>query len=331
MLYTTEAATVRCGMCLRRCAIPMGKAGFCRTRIAREGKLWSLVYGRVAALHVAEVERKPLFHFYPGKAMLSVGTLGCTFACPGCQNAELSHAEVEAQLASCEYVEPARLVEMARGTLGISWTYNEPAVWFEYTLDGARLAKQAGLMTNYVTNGSMSPEALDAIAPVLDAYRADIKGYAARTYRRIARFGEPARIRQNAERAKHRYHMHVECVTNVTPGLNDSSGELRNIARWIAQSLGPETPWHVTRFVPHLELGHLPLTPVEKLEEARAIGMAEGLEYVYVGNVPGHPAENTYCPKCGALLIDRASGSGVRVQLAGNRCGKCGTEIAGRF
>jgi len=324
---------VRCKVCQRECLLAEGQGGFCGARVNQAGKMVPLTYGRVAALHWAEVERKPLFHFHPGRVMLSAGSLGCNFRCPGCQNWELAHAEVDSALRNVDLVPPEALVALAeeRRALGISFTYNEPTLWFEYTLDCARLAKEKGLLTNYVTNGAMTREALDQIGPFLDAYRVDIKGFSADTYRKVANFPQFQGILEVAERAKGRWGMHVECVTNVTPTLNDDEEELRRLARWISQALGPDTPWHVTRFVPHLRLAHLPATEPETLEKARDVGLGEGLKFVYIGNVPGHPAENTYCPECGRMVIERAGLVTPRVLLDGDACPGCGARIPGRF
>jgi pyruvate formate lyase activating enzyme len=310
-----------------------GELGFCRVRRNDGGRLAPLSYGRVAALHLANVERKPLYHFYPGRVMLSVGGLGCNFRCPGCQNRELSFADVPSALEAVDYVSPAQLVRDAagRGLLGISWTYNEPAIWFEYTLDGARLAHERGLATSYVTNGSLTAEALDRIGPHLDAYRVDVKGFSTATYRRVANFPRWRGILQVAERARHRCDMHVECVTNLIPTVNEAEEELRGIAGWIAGSLGADTPWHVTRFVPHGDLSHLPPTPVKTLERAREIGLEEGLRFVYLGNVPGHPAENTCCPDCGRVLIRRCALGPAESRLRDGHCPDCGAAIPGRF
>lgn len=327
------AGRTRCKACQRQCVVEEGRLGFCRVRQNLAGKLLVLGYGRVAALHLAPVERKPLFHFFPGKIMLSVGGLGCNFRCPGCQNGQLAHADVPCELSRTQYIAPELLVEQAsrQGLLGISFTYNEPAIWFEYTLDACRLAKTRGLWTNYVTNGSLTPEALDQLGPYLDAYRVDIKGFSSQTYRRVANFAEFRGVLDVTARAKTHWGMHVECVTNVIPSMNDRPEELRRIASWIARSLGADTPWHVTRFVPHGKLRHLPPTPQNTLEQARAIGLQQGLQFVYLGNVPGHPAENTYCPGCDRTLIERAGLGPARVMLRQGACPGCGARLPGRF
>lgn len=321
---------VMCLTCQRRCVVPEGKKGWCYTRINKGGKLYSLIYGEVSALSINPIEKKPVFHFYPGSKWLSLGSVGCNFRCPGCQNWDIAHWK-EGQMHT-EYLSPEDLVSRAKsaGCIGISWTFNEPALWFEYTLDSARLAKSQGLYTNYVTNGFITEEAFDMIAPFLDVYRVDIKGFSEETYMRIGHIKDFRGILEITEKAKE-YGIHVEVVTNVTPGFNDSETELRGIASWIKNSLGPEVPWHVTRFHPHLELSHVPPTPVSKLEEAWSIGKEEGIWYVYLGNVPGHRAENTYCHMCGELLIERYVFDILKNRITDNRCPKCNVIIPGRF
>ncbi len=330
-LYSRLAGgAVECGVCLRRCAVPEGERGWCRTRENEGGRLYSGIYGEVSSWSVNPIEKKPVFHFHPGSMWLSLGSVGCNFRCPGCQNWEIAHWTEGP--AGTEYVSPEEAVSRAEGArcLGISWTFNEPALWFEYTLDSARLARARGLRTNYVTNGYLTEEALDTIAPYLDVYRVDIKGFSEDTYERIGNVRNVRGILETAEKARE-HGMHVEVVTNITPGVNDDGAEIRAIAAWIRDTLGPGTPWHVTRFHPHHELGDLSATPVSLLERARAVGKGEGLWYVYLGNVPGHPGENTCCHACGELLIERHIFRIRKYRMNGNRCPKCGTEIPGTF
>ena len=330
LLYESlDKSAVRCNICLRRCTISVGQRGYCGTRWNKDGRLYSLIYGRVAVQHVAPIEIKPLFHFYPGSRAFSLGSHGCNFKCPGCQNWDIAHHEPKEEEESTQYISPEESVRVAKeyGCQGISWTYNEPTLWFEYTLDGAKWAKQVGLYTNYVTNGFMTPEALDLIGPHLDAFRVDIKGMKRETYERIARITNVEELLKVVKRAKGKWGMWVEIVTNIIPGYNDDVDELRDIASWIVTRLGEETPWHVTRFVPHFRLSHLQPTQIHTLEEAREIGHSQGLRYVYLGNVPGHQGENTYCDQCGQLLIERRHYSVLTYALKNNTCAHCGHEI----
>ena len=292
-----------------------------------------MIYGRVSSIRVSPIEIKPLFHYYPGSRWLSLGSLGCNFLCPGCQNWKISHADVDKGIPFTDYISPEKTVQLAirNNCKGISWTYNEPTLWLEYTLDTAKMAKDHGLLTNYVTNGYITPEAMNLLGPYLDAYRVDLKGFSAHTYKRIANISDFEGILKIIKMAKYKWGMHVEIVTNLTPGYNDNEGELNNMAHWIVDQLGPETPWHITRFVPHLKLSHLDYTPISKLEQARHIAMGNGLRYVYLGNVPAHPSENTYCPQCGKLLIERQNYQILEYNLKGNNCNYCNQSIAGYF
>jgi pyruvate formate lyase activating enzyme len=322
---------VQCHTCQRRCTIPPGKRGWCLTRLNEGGVLYSLIYGEVSSLSINPIEKKPVFHFHPGTRWLSLGSLGCNFRCPGCQNWEIAHWSGKDTTAT-HYLSPEHQVEMAlsHGCLGLSWTFNEPTLWFEYTLDSAKLAREKGLYTNYVTNGFITGEALDTIAPYLDVYRVDVKGFSADTYQKIAHTPDFEMVLKGAERAKRRG-MHVEVVTNIIPGVNDDDVELKGIASWIKSNLDSDTPWHVTRFHPYLKLSHLYPTPVSTLEQAREIGMNAGLHYVYLGNVPGHDGENTYCHHCGSLLIKRYVFDVLENRIREGRCPECDTQIPGRF
>ena len=328
-----ENQHIQCQICLRRCEIAPGKRGYCKTRKNVKGELYSLIYGQVSSIRVSPIEIKPMFHYYPGSGWLSLGSLGCNFLCPGCQNWEIAHADADKELDAAQYISPEKLVHLAteQKCKGISWTYNEPTLWLEYTLDSAKMAKEKGLLNNYVTNGYMTPEALDLLGPYLDAYRVDLKGFSNQVYKRLTPIKDFKGILQNIKRAKEKWGMHVEIITNLIPGINDDEDELRKMTRWVFGDLGPDTPWHVTRFVPHLKLSHLHSTSLSKLERAREIGRRAGLRYVYLGNVPGHPSENTHCPECGKLLIKRLNYQILEYQLRGNRCRFCNGVISGCF
>jgi len=335
ILYDTFSnEKVRCNICQRRCIIDAGKIGYCRTRINKKGKLYSLVYARVSSIAISPIEKKPVFHFYPASKWLSLGSLGCNFRCLGCQNWDIAHSKVdESELKSTDYVSPEDCIHLARrhNCLGISWTYNEPTLWFEYTLETAKLAKQNDFYTNYVTNGFITQEALDLIGPFLDIFRVDIKGSSDEFYKKIANVSNFKGILEVTEQAKKKWNMHVEVVTNIIPGYNDDERGLKNIASWICSRLSEDTPWHVTQFIPHLKLSYINPTPVSILEKAREIGFREGLRYVYIGNIPGHPGEDTYCYKCKSLLIKRDGFSVLENRIKVSKCPDCSAYIAGRF
>jgi len=324
---------VQCNTCQRRCIIAEGKRGYCLTRLNEGGKLYSLIYSLVSSWAISPIEKKPLFHFYPGSEWLSLGSLGCNFRCPGCQNWDIAHNKVEFKTIKTETIEPDMSIELAKSynCKGISWTYNEPTLWFEYTLQGAKKAKEKGLLTNYVTNGYITKEALDTIGPYLDAFRVDLKGFSKGFYKNICNIDDFQGILKVTKRAKDKWRMWVEIVTNIIPGYSDDERQLRDIASWIKNELGEDVPWHVTRFLPHLDLSDVPPTPVSTLEKAREIGLEQGLLYVYIGNVFGHPAENTYCHRCKRVLIERKGLYITDYKIEQERCGFCGMKIAGRF
>lgn len=324
---------VRCNVCAVRCVIPDGDRGACRTRVNEKGTLYTLLYGLTSSVCDDPIEKKPLYHFYPGTRILSMGTRGCNFRCPGCQNWEISHDSPDAFGANLEKLSPADSVALARrlGCQGIGWTYNDPTIWIEHTLEAMQAAKKAGLYSAYMTNGYATPEHLELVGPWLTAWRVDLKGFSRESYKKISGLARWDAVLEMTKLALHTYGMHVECVTNVTPTINDSDETARGIARWIRTELGEGTPWHVTRFHPYLELSHLPSTPVATLERFREIGLAEGLQYVYLGNVPGHPAEDTYCHSCGECVIRRRGFGIARATLRDGACPRCGTRIPGRF
>ncbi len=321
---TGDDGKVQCFLCPHRCTITPGKLGLCGARQNIDGKLWSLIYGRVSSFCADPVEKKPLYHFYPGSAVYSIGSLGCNMRCGDCQNWQIAHATADKPSERTKELSPEQLVDLAKKSdcQGVAWTYNEPTIWMEYAIDGAKLAKEAGLYTVFVTNGYVEPEALDAIGPYLDAYRVDFKGRFedSRFYKEVAKIKDPSPILDATIRAKDKWNMHVEVITNVVPGYNDGPDELKEIAGTVKERLGADTPWHVTRFHPYLDLSHLSPTPIDKLEEAWKIGRDVGLNYVYVGNVEGHLAGNTYCGNCAQLIIER---SGYYVNIVGIEDGEC--------
>jgi len=320
----------RCDVCQWRCVINPGKSGVCRVRRNDDGRLDLLNYARVSSVAADPIEKKPLFHFFPGSTVLSFGTIGCNFHCIHCQNWEIACVEEPASFErTLREISPQEAVRLAKKhkCAGISWTYNEPTIWFEYTLDTAKLARENGLYTVYVTNGYMTPEALDMIGPYLDAWRVDAKGFSDKLYRDLARIKQWRGILEVAERARHKWNMHVEVVTNIIPSMNDDREQLTGIANWIKEKLGELTPWHVTRFHPNHNLIHLPATPISTLEKAYDAGKEEGLRFVYLGNVPGHAHENTVCYNCGNTVIKRTGYSTSIVAVKGSNCAICGTDL----
>jgi pyruvate formate lyase activating enzyme len=321
---------LRCGVCQRRCFIKEGGVGFCGTVVNLNSCLNTTIYGVISSAAADPIEKKPVYHFKPGSLCYSVGSLGCNFRCKFCQNFEIAYdSPLESDRACRMGFGPDDLVNAARqgGCEGVAWTYNEPSIWLNYTLDCAKACKAAGLYTGYVTNGFATMEGLDLIGPYLDVYRVDIKSLDDKFYQELIGVAGVSGILEVAERAKVEWGMHIECVTNVVPGWNDSEDSIRGIARWIVERLGPGTPWHITRFFPMAQLTDVPRTPLDTLDRSAHIAESEGLRFVYVGNAPT-ARQNTHCPKCGSVLIER---SGYHTRVVGpdkeGRCLKDGTEV----
>ena len=320
---------VQCHTCQWRCRIGPDKFGVCGMYQNNDGTLYNLNYARVSSIAADPIEKKPLFHFFPGTLAFSLGTLGCNFHCKHCQNWEISTANSTSLLHGCRELQPESSIKLAKQyrCQGIAWTYNEPAIWFEHTLDSAKLAKENNLYTIYVTNGYATPEALDTIGPYLDAWRVDIKGFSDEFYMTLSGVPRWREILEVTKRAKHKWNMHVEVVTNIIPTMNDDDKQLEGIANWIRDELGELTPWHVTRFHPMYQISHLPPTPLETIDRAYQIGKTNGLKFVYAGNVPGHASESTVCYNCGKMIIDRY-GYKTNIQgLNGSRCKYCDADL----
>jgi pyruvate formate lyase activating enzyme len=318
---------VHCHLCPHDCVIPEGKTGYCGVRKNSDGTLYALTYGKVVSIAIDPIEKKPLNHFYPGASAFSIGTFGCNMRCKHCCNWTISHHTATEEGLDLHDLSPEEAVQMAkdRECEVLAWTYNEPSIWFEFVLDTAKLAKEAGLLTVMVTSGMISPPALKTLLNYIDAYRLDIKGFTEEFYERLT--GSPVlkHILENALIA-FRSGVHVEIITNIIPNWNDSDEQLNGLARWIVDNLDAETPWHVTRYHPENKLTE-PSTPTETLERAKEIGHKNGLKYVYIGNVPGHPGQNTTCPECSKVLIDRAGFSIGENHILKGCCQFCGYKI----
>lgn len=329
MLYERmEENRVRCYLCAHQCVIADGKVGVCHVRENEEGTLFTQVYGQVIAQHVDPVEKKPLYHFYPGSTAYSIATPGCNFRCRWCQNADISQMPRDQHLIMGKEASPEQIVAAAAyaGSRSIAYTYTEPTIFFEYTYDIAQLAHQEGIANVYVTNGYMTEKMLETFHPYLDAANVDMKAFRDETYRKYV----GARLQPVLDSLKtmKRLGVWLEVTTLVIPGINDDFAELRDLATFIAEELGVETPWHVSRFFPAHRMRDVPPTPVSVLQRAQEIGREAGLRYIYAGNQPGE--SNTFCHACGRLLIRRAGFwiSENRVK-PGALCPGCGAALAG--
>ncbi len=294
---------VRCTACARYCTIPAGSHGFCFVRKNEGGRLELLSYGRAAAVQIDPVEKKPLSHFHPGARVFSIGTVGCNWRCQYCQNAEISQEhEIQGRpLSAKEAVAWALRLDCQ----GMTFTYNEPTIFAEYAIDVMAEARGHGLFSNFVSNGYMTHEAVDLLLGKLDAISVDFKGSGEEGFmRKYITAKGPAPIRDTAVRLQDGG-VHVEVTNLIVPKVGDDPEALRSLARFVHDDLGPETPFHLLRFHPDYRMMDLPETPIRTLEKLHAIAKAEGLEYVYLGNVWGHPLEHTYCPGCGAIAVER--------------------------
>ncbi len=320
---------VKCGLCRFRCLIAEGKRGICGVRENRNGILYTLVYGKAIAEHVDPIEKKPLYHFLPGSKSYSIATVGCNFRCLHCQNYGISQAPPSGIEVAGDVISPEEIVQkaLAAGCSSISYTYTEPTIFYEYAYETAVLAVKAGLKNVFVTNGYITPEALAHIRPRLHAANIDLKGFSEKFYREVVH----AMLNEVLDSILEykRLGIWIELTTLIIPNHNDSDDELRAIARFIAEKVGIDTPWHVTQFYPTYKLTDQPRTPVTTLRRARQIGLDAGLRYVYEGNVPGEGGENTWCPNCSELLIERYSYFIEGSRIEKGKCPHCGFVLAG--
>jgi len=321
--------TVQCCLCRHRCRIAPGKRGICHVRENRAGTLFSLVYGMVVAEHVDPVEKKPLFHFLPESLTYSIATVGCNFSCRHCQNHSIAQDQPDAGgAARGSYVPPEEVVRRAiqSGCSSISYTYTEPTIFFEYALDVARLASSSGLRNIFVTNGYITTEALDAIAPYLDAANIDLKGFSNDFYRRITGAGLAGVL--DCIRDYRRRGIWIEITTLVIPGENDSPEQLEGIADFITSDLGTHVPWHISRFFPQYQMTERAVTPLDSLTRAVQAGRRSGLHHLYTGNC-ADGLEDTLCAGCGEVLVRRQGFRILENAIRNGGCLKCGQPVAG--
>jgi pyruvate formate lyase activating enzyme len=321
---------VRCNLCEHRCTIKPDKRGICGVRENKNGILYSLVYGTLIAEHIDPIEKKPFFHVYPGSASYSIAAVGCNFNCEFCQNHEISQMPRSTMMIMGEDIPPAEIVARAKKSKSktIAYTYTEPTVYFELAYETAQIAQKQGLQNVFVTNGFMSPAAIETISPFLTAANVDLKSFSDDFYKKQC----GARLQPVLDSLQKMKQMGiwVEITTLLIPSLNDSDEELKDIANFIA-SLGKETPWHISRFHPQFKMMNMPVTPISSLHRAVEIGKQAGLKYVYSGNVPGDDGESTYCFNCGYCLIERYGFRVKNIRLEGNKCNRCGTKLEGVF
>lgn len=324
-----EDLRIRCNLCAHRCVIPPGKLGACCVRENRDGELWTLVYEQTIAQHVDPIEKKPLFHFLPGSKAFSIATPGCNFRCAFCQNWEISQMPRVTKQVTGREAAPEAIARAAQraGCASIAYTYTEPTIFAEYALDCAAQARDLGLKNIFVSNGYMTPEFIEMMKGLIDAINVDLKAGRGEFYRKISGAAlEPVLANLKLLR---RAGIWLEVTTLIIPGLNDSDEEIRWVAHYLRDEVGPDVPWHISRFYPQYRMADVMPTPVSTLERAWQIGQEAGLEYVYVGNLPGNHTESTFCPACHHVVIERSGYSLGRRNLPGGKCGHCGTAIAG--
>lgn len=327
-----DAKAVKCHICCHFCLIKDGERGICGVRENQDGRLMSLVYPKVIAKSVDPIEKKPVFHLKPGSSSYSIATVGCNFKCAFCQNADIAQMPSDHDgLIQGRDFSPSDIVKEAikTGCDSISYTYTEPTVFFELAFETARLAKNQGLLNIFVTNGYMSTKALEMVSPYLDAANVDLKAFNDKFYRTYCKARlEP--VKENIKKMKDMGIL-VEITTLLIPGLNDDENEIGAMAEYIANELGAETPWHISRFHPCYNMTDRSATPVSALGKAYAAGKAAGLRYVYLGNVSGQSSENTYCHSCNALLIRRAGYQIENYLLKQGKCPECDTIAYGIY
>lgn len=319
---------VKCYLCAHHCLIPNEGKGICGVRKNQDGKLYTLVYNRIIAKHNDPIEKKPLYHFYPGSFSFSIATVGCNFRCLFCQNADISQMPRDDKKIIGLETTPEEIVAdaIAQRAKSISYTYTEPTIYFELAYETAQIAVKKGLKNVFVSNGYMSEEALETIKPYLHAANIDLKSFRDKFYKEIC----GAKLQPVLDTITRLIKMGiwVEVTTLIIPTVNDSEEELREIARWLYQ-LNPDIPWHVSRFYPTYRFTHVPSTSIGTVRRAREIGLEEGLHYVYTGNAPGDEGENTYCHNCGKLIIERYGYTITTYNIIEGKCKYCGIKIPG--
>jgi pyruvate formate lyase activating enzyme len=318
---------IKCKLCPRECTVGDKERGYCGVRENRGGAYYSMVYSRVCAAHVDPIEKKPLFHYLPGTVAFSLATAGCNVNCKFCQNWDISQSRPEEIPA--QYAPPTSVAQLARqyNCPTIAYTYSEPVVWAEYLMDCADAGHAAGVRSIVVSNGYMQEEALKAAYGKMDAVKIDLKSFTESYYRQVVT-GQLKPVLETLVTLR-KVGKWTEIVFLVLPTLNDSDAEFHSLAQWIKANLGADVPLHFTQYHPEYLLKNLPVTPVATLERAKAIADAEGLHFVYIGNVPGHPAQNTYCPKCHKMIVERVGFVASEMLIKNGKCPFCQHPVPG--
>jgi len=318
---------IKCKLCPRECTIDDRERGYCGVRENRGGTYYTLVHSRVVTAHIDPIEKKPFFHYLPGTDAFSIATAGCNVNCKMCQNWDISQVRPEQVRSS--YAPPSKVAELAAQYKcpSIAYTYSEPVVFYEYVSDTAEAGHGLGIKSVVVTGGYIQQEPLEKLCRQVDAIKVDLKAYSEKFYKEIVNAEMKPVLDCIVTIRKHG--VWNEIVYLVIPTLNDGDPEFKGLAKWVKSELGPDVPLHFSRFHPEYLLKNLPPTPVETLERAKAIADAEGLHYVYIGNVPGHPAENTYCPKCHKIVVERTGYTVGTVHLHNSKCEYCQQAIPG--
>lgn len=323
----TRKGIVSCQLCPRECLIPKDETGFCRARKNMKGTLYSLGYAQPCAIHVDPVEKKPFFHVYPKSLSFSIASAGCNLRCMFCQNWQIS--QVSPLETVNQHAPPEKIVAaaVANGCRSIAYTYTEPTNFYEYMLDVAKIARSKGILNVNHSNGYINQEPLKELCKYLDAANIDLKGFSNEFYSKLCK-GELKPVLETIKTLR-RSGVWVEITNLIIPSHNDDPVLIRKMCEWIKGEVGMDTPIHFSRFHPLYKLTGIPATPVSTLDKAREIALKAGLQFPYVGNVPGHPGENTYCPKCGRLLIKRVGYTILENKIKGGRCGYCSEKIGG--
>jgi pyruvate formate lyase activating enzyme len=323
--WKKEGDKVECQLCAHHCKIASNKSGICGVRENHKGELKTMIYGKASSITPDPIEKKPLYHFHPGTNALSFGTIGCNFKCDQCQNYSISQAKPGVSWLQNVTVEEIPKLAKRYGCEGVAWTYNEPSIWYEFTYDGSVEAKKHGLYTCYVTNGFIEKEPLEEISPYLDAMNIDVKAFNKDFYKKTCS-AKLQPVLDTCKRAKD-LGIFIELTYLIIPGHNDSQTELRNYCKWVVKELGEDTPVHFSRFHPQYKMKHVPQTPMTTLSMAYKTAKDLGLSFIYLGNIPHGNYENTYCPKCGELVIERFGFSTSQSGIKEGKCPKCGRSI----